>query len=73
LIPEYEDKMYGHLKSDTADAVVNLLEPIQARFKELREDEAALQAIARVGAQKARIRAAETLAKVYDKVGFLPK
>ena len=73
LIPEYDDKMYGHLKSDTADAVVNLLEPIQARFKELRKDEAALQAIARVGAEKARVRAAKTLVKVYDKVGFLPK
>ena len=23
LVPEYEDKMYGHLKKDTADAVVN--------------------------------------------------
>ena len=73
LIPQYEDKMYGHLKVDTAGAVVNLLEPIQARFKELRADESALQAIARVGAEKARERAAVTLATVYDRVGFLPK
>lgn len=73
LIPEYEDKMYGHLKMDTADAVVNLLEPIQARFKELRKDETGLQSIARVGAEKARVRAAATLADVYEKVGFLPK
>ena len=73
LVPEYEGKMYGHLKKDTADAVVNLLEPIQARFKALREDESALQSIARAGAEKARIRAAETLADVYEKIGFLPK
>ena len=65
--------MYGHLKVDTADAVVSLLEPIQARYKELRADESSLQAIARVGAEKARKRAATTLATVYDKVGFLPK
>ena len=73
LIPEYEDKMYGHLKMDTADAVVSLLEPIQARYKELREDEAALRAIARVGAEKARARAEVTLADVYEKIGLLPK
>jgi len=52
---------------------VTLLEPIQARFKELRADQDALQAMARVGADKARERAAATLAKVYDRVGFLPK
>ncbi|MFT6986335.1 MAG: tryptophanyl-tRNA synthetase [Psychromonas sp.] len=73
LIPEYEDKMYGHLKKDTAEAVVELLEPIQARFRELRADEQALQEIARVGAVKARERASVTLAKVYDRIGFLPK
>ena len=73
LIPEYDGKMYGHLKVDAADAVVSLLEPIQARFKALRQDESALQTIARVGAEKARERAAATLADVYEKVGFLPK
>ncbi|HIP76287.1 MAG TPA: tryptophan--tRNA ligase [Psychromonas hadalis] len=73
LIPEYEDKMYGHLKVDTADAVVELLKPIQARYKELRADEQTLEAIARVGATKAQARAKLTLAKVYDRIGFLPK
>ena len=73
LIPAYEGKMYGHLKADTADAVVSLLEPIQARYKELRADEGALQHIARLGAEKARERAAKTLAVVYDRIGFLPK
>lgn len=73
LVPQYEGKMYGHLKVDTADAVVSLLEPIQARYKELRADEAALQEMARAGALKARERASTTLATVYDKIGFLPK
>ncbi|AGH82471.1 tryptophanyl-tRNA synthetase [Psychromonas sp. CNPT3] len=73
LIPAYEGKMYGHLKADTADAVVSLLEPIQARYKALRADEASLQHIARLGAEKARERAAKTLAVVYDRIGFLPK
>lgn len=73
LVPEYEDKMYGHLKVDTANAVVALLEPIQARYKVLRADEKALEAVARAGAEKARARAKVVLANVYEKIGFLPK
>lgn len=75
LVPEYEGKMYGHLKGDVADAVVALLEPIQARYHALREDQAALDAIMQAGAEKAREAAAHTLQRVYDTVGFvgLPK
>jgi tryptophanyl-tRNA synthetase len=73
LIPGYEDKMYGHLKADVADAVVALLEPIQARFHQLRDDRSELDQIMRQGAEKASARAAVTLAKVYDAVGFIAK
>ncbi|MGL6053551.1 MAG: tryptophan--tRNA ligase, partial [Aeromonas salmonicida] len=76
-IPEleqhFEGKMYGHLKTETAEAVVALLEPIQARFRELRQDEAHLQTILAAGAQKARERAEKTLTSVYDVVGFVPR
>ena len=73
LEPEYTDKMYGHLKGDVADAVVALLEPIQARYAEIRADRAYLDDVMRQGADKASARAAETLAKVYKAVGFIPK
>ncbi|XOV79684.1 MAG: tryptophan--tRNA ligase [Aestuariibacter sp.] len=73
LVPEYEDKMYGHLKGDVADAVVALIEPIQARYHALREDRAALDAIMAKGAEQASERAAKTLAKVYEALGFIPK
>jgi len=73
LIADYEGKMYGHLKVETANAVIELLQPIQSRYKELRSDEAALESIARIGAEKARQRAKVTLANVYKKVGFLAK
>ena len=73
LVPEYEDKMYGHLKTDVADAVVALVEPIQEKFKALREDRAALDAIMQSGAERASARAAQTLAKVYDAVGFIKR
>lgn len=73
LEPEYTDKMYGHLKGDVADAVVTLLEPIQARYAEIRADRAYLDDVMRQGAEKASARGAETLAKVYKAVGFIPK
>ncbi|MGO2074301.1 MAG: tryptophan--tRNA ligase [Pseudoalteromonas sp.] len=73
LVPEYEDKMYGHLKKDTAAAVVSMIEPIQARFKEIREDQTMLNSIMKAGAEKASIRAEKTLKSVYDALGFIPR
>jgi tryptophanyl-tRNA synthetase len=73
LVPEYEDKMYGHLKGDVADAVVALVEPIQKRYSELRQDRAALDAIMRSGSERAREQAAPTLEAVYKAVGFVPR
>lgn len=70
---EYADKMYGHLKTDTADAVVAMLEPVQARYKEFRADRAYLDQVMKTGAEKASARAAETLKKVYDAVGFVAR
>ncbi|WP_462150608.1 tryptophan--tRNA ligase [Pseudoalteromonas xiamenensis] len=73
LVPDYADKMYGHLKKDTADAVVAMLEPIQARFKAIREDQTLLNQIMRSGAEKAGARAEQTLKKVYDALGYIPR
>ncbi|ALS34243.1 tryptophanyl-tRNA synthetase [Pseudoalteromonas translucida KMM 520] len=73
LVPEYEDKMYGHLKKDTADAVVAMIEPIQARFKEIREDQTLLNNIMKRGAEKASSQAEGTLKTVYDALGFIPR
>ena len=71
LVPEYEDKMYGHLKTDVADAVVAMLEPIQQRYSEMRNDPAFLQQVMKQGADKAREKAAQTLADVYKAVSFV--
>ncbi|MFT5674702.1 MAG: tryptophanyl-tRNA synthetase [Paraglaciecola sp.] len=73
LVPEYEDKMYGHLKGDVADSVVALLEPIQAKFHALRHDRTELDRIMREGADRASSRAAVTLAKAYEAVGFIKR
>ncbi|RUO32578.1 tryptophan--tRNA ligase [Aliidiomarina soli] len=71
LVPDYEGKMYGHLKGDVADAVVAMLEPLQQRYHALRDDRAALNSIMQDGAEKARASAAETVRKVYDTIGFV--
>jgi len=71
LVPDYEDKMYGHLKKDTADAVLSFIEPVQQRYYELRKDESALLAIMKASAERASQRAEITLAKAYEAVGFI--
>ena len=72
LVSSYEGKMYGHLKADVAQIVVDAVAPIKARTEELLRDPAELDRLLAVGAAKAREVAAETLAEVYRKVGFLP-
>ncbi|MEW9797362.1 tryptophan--tRNA ligase [Alteromonas sp. CYL-A6] len=73
LVPEYEDKMYGHLKGDVADAVVALIAPIQEKYQDLRNDRAYLDSVMKAGAEAASERAAKTLETVYNAIGFLPK
>lgn len=72
LVADYEGKMYGHLKTDVADAVVAFLEPLQAKYQALRHDRAELDRILRQGAEKANVRAERTLQRVYKAVGLLP-
>jgi len=63
---------YGDLKAATAEAVVELLEPVREGYAQLRPDEAALEAALAVGADKARAIAADTLADVRRVMGVGP-
>jgi len=63
---------YGPLKADAGEAVVELLRPIQARYRELMNDRGELQSLLRTGAGKARVVAAATLARAQAAVGMLP-
>ncbi len=73
LETHFEGKMYGHLKTETAEAVVAFLEPMQQRFKELRADEEYLMSILHMGAKKAEVRAEATMKKVFDAIGLVRK
>jgi tryptophanyl-tRNA synthetase len=66
----YDGSGYGQFKTDVADAIVDLLEPIQARYRELRGDVGELQRLLEMGAEKARAESAPTLAQIYERLGF---
>ncbi len=64
---------YGPLKADCAEAVVELLRPIQARYAELAADPAGVAAVLATGADKARAVAAPVLEGARHAVGLLPR
>ncbi|WP_068620132.1 tryptophan--tRNA ligase [Paenibacillus tuaregi] len=68
----YEGQMYGPFKKDLAEVVVAKLEPIQQRYREIRES-GEITEILRQGAERAEAMAAKTLAEVQERMGFLPK
>jgi tryptophanyl-tRNA synthetase len=70
LADEFEQ--YGPLKSAAAEAVVEVLRPIQERYRELDADPAGTAAILKKGAAKARSVAAPTLARAKANIGLLP-
>ena len=61
---------YGPLKTDTAEAVVELLRPVQARYAELAADPGGTAAILAKGAEKARSVAAPRLAAAKAALGL---
>jgi tryptophanyl-tRNA synthetase len=66
-------KGYGDLKSDVADAVISVIEPIRVRATELLANTKELDAMLASGADRANEIAETTLANVYDKIGFIPR
>ena len=71
LEAEFEGKMYGHLKTEVATQVSELLKGLQERYNHFRQDEVLLEKIYREGAEKARAHAKKTLDEVYKLVGFV--
>ena len=67
----YQGRGYGDFKADVAEAVVEHIRPIRARYDELSGDKAYLIEICKQGAQQASRMAARTMKKVYKKVGFV--
>jgi tryptophanyl-tRNA synthetase len=66
----FDGKGYGHLKTDTAEAVIEELTPIRNEYKRLLYDRAHLDRIISEGAEKARKAASVTLKDVFGRVGL---
>jgi tryptophanyl-tRNA synthetase len=76
-IPEVEQEFagqgYGTLKVATAEAVIDFLQPLRARYAELDADPAHVMEQLVLGAEKADAIAGKVLARVRDAVGLLPR
>ncbi|NBV02755.1 MAG: tryptophan--tRNA ligase [Acidimicrobiia bacterium] len=69
LAEEYSQ--YGPLKTDTAAAVIELLQPMQERHRDLMADPAELSRLLGLGAERARSVASDTLERVHRSIGLL--
>ncbi|SEN74249.1 tryptophan--tRNA ligase [Cryobacterium luteum] len=69
---EYAGRGYGDLKKGLVEVVLGTFDPIRERVAELIGDPAELDRVLASNAAKASDVANETLATVYDRVGFLP-
>ncbi len=70
-VAEFAGEGYGTLKTTIADAVVAAIEPIRNRAEELLADQAELDNLLAEGAARANAQAEGTLAKVYERIGFV--
>lgn len=71
LEKEYEGKMYGHLKVDLAQLVVETLRPVKEKYDDLMKNKDHLDDLLKKGADRARARAAVTLDDIYKTVGLI--
>ena len=67
----YDGSGYGRFKADVAEAVVEVVVPIQERYNALRSDDAELRRLLARGADKARETSAPTLEAMYERMGFV--
>ncbi len=68
----YAGQGYGAFKKDVAEALVAVLEPLQMKYKTIRES-GEVHNVLRRGAERAREAAAPTLARAMDRMGYLSR
>jgi tryptophanyl-tRNA synthetase len=68
---DYQGKMYGHLKADLAELVIQVLRPVREKYEDLMKNRDYLDQLLKTGGEKARLRASKNLDVVYEKVGLL--
>lgn len=68
---KFAGKSYADFKASLADSLVEYLRPFRERYEPLRQDRGYLGRILLEGSYRAQAAAIRTLAKVYERVGFL--
>jgi len=68
---EFEGSGYGNFKVKVAEVVINKLEPIQKKYKEILENPEYLKEIYTRGAENARKLASKTLNDVKERIGIV--
>ena len=71
VLGEFGGQGFGRFKPALAELTVATLAPINARYRALRDDAAALDRTLESGAERARAIAAPILSEVYEVMGFL--
>ena len=68
----FKNKGYATLKSETAELLIDVLEPFRRKKKELFSREIYVKEILKAGARKARTVAEATMEDVRSKLGLVP-
>jgi len=65
-----EQRWYGNLKKQLAEDIINVTTPIRERINDIKNDDAYLNKVTKMGAEKARESASKTLREVREIMGF---
>ncbi|MCI6610242.1 MAG: tryptophan--tRNA ligase [Ezakiella sp.] len=71
IFAKFEGQNYGYLKREVTEALETTIGPVREKTKDYLNNEDYLLEVAKKGSEKASEIAEKTLAKVYDKIGFL--
>ncbi|MFP3120127.1 tryptophan--tRNA ligase [Rickettsia sp. R2] len=71
IIGNYQNQGFAKFKEDLAEIIITNLQPIRDKYLELMNDKEYLLKILHTGAEKARIRASETVNEVKEQFGFV--
>jgi tryptophanyl-tRNA synthetase len=71
IVKNYQGKLYGHLKIETAEMVIETLRPIKEKISIYLSDKIQLENLLKDGALKAKEIASKTLKRTYEAIGFI--
>lgn len=72
IVESFQGKQYGHLKKETADVVVSVVEPLRNKIEAYLIEEAFLLHALAQGAREARVLASVTLDRASEALGIIP-